>query len=457
MAGVGEAMKDLLLAQVCAALAGVDIDIFGVHLQPFAFLADWGQQLRADADEAIASVATTVSGITGGASTDPAAVAGTVTGIQDNLSSTAAAIAALQTSQTGTGVGGASVSVEWPDTLTGTLGPGWTLGGQTSTAPWGTQSGVAGLRGNNSYPSGVRYARLDTQMMTDDHRARVVAAEPGNTHAMSSLFVRATSNLSTFVYLNVYSDRAYLGYGSWSGSAWTFHDWTSVGISLSPGATVSLTAEGQTYTAAINGTPILTHTDSSVQSPVGASNRYVGWLSMQTVEFLSAWTGFNNRLFDAADVSSPPVVGTGWWLWSSNTGGVTVPGSSWQSLSASTLDTQGPVRGVTVTDLGRGIITITKSGWYQVSFRAQFTSAAGGSNDLVAGLAKTPAGGSLARVLAGDTTTGDGGWGCALSAVLYCTAGDTIQPQTFQSSGSNKISGAGAGDVTYFTGALISA
>lgn len=58
MGAVGTAMKDLLLAHICSAVAGVDIDIFGVHLQPFAFLQQWATDLQDQASQAINDAAT---------------------------------------------------------------------------------------------------------------------------------------------------------------------------------------------------------------------------------------------------------------------------------------------------------------------------------------------------------------------------------------------------------------
>ncbi|OXR46680.1 hypothetical protein B7C42_01655 [Nocardia cerradoensis] len=54
LGGVGTAMKDLLIANVASAVASVDINIFGIHLQPFAFLQQWADDLVNQANQAIA-------------------------------------------------------------------------------------------------------------------------------------------------------------------------------------------------------------------------------------------------------------------------------------------------------------------------------------------------------------------------------------------------------------------
>ncbi|NQE89984.1 hypothetical protein [Nocardia terpenica] len=98
MAGVGTAMKDLLLAHVASALAGVDINVFGVDVHPFAFLQQWSDDLRTQANAAINQAAAAQSGvktvaqgvtgpITGTASSDPNAVHAAVSQLQGQVNS----------------------------------------------------------------------------------------------------------------------------------------------------------------------------------------------------------------------------------------------------------------------------------------------------------------------------------------------------------------------------------
>ncbi|MRH85988.1 hypothetical protein GFY24_00660 [Nocardia sp. SYP-A9097] len=404
-----------------------------------------------------ATATATVHGITGG--TDATKVATTVGGIQDNLAANSAAIAALQNQQTGGGVGGTSYTVTFPNTILGNLGPGWTLGGQ-STALWAT-AGAAGLQPDNAHGSGVRWALNTTIMQTDDHEVVMVASTAGYQQAMTSLLVRASTTLSNFVYLNVFQDHAYLGYGAWNGSSYTFHDWADVAINLSTGNTLALTVQGNTYVATINGIGILAHTDTAGQAASGVSYRSVGMLSQQQVDFFgSAWTGWNVKSFSAADVSSPPVIGTGWSIYQS-TSSVALPGSGWTTVGANTFDTLRQSAGVTV-DLPNGTITITKTGWYMVAFAAtlniyQITAAAG--------FYYRPSGSSTSSLVRQGVRVDGGGGGdntatytVATSNVLYLSAGDKVMPAMYTGTGSGTLTGTGAGGVgykTYFEGALL--
>ncbi|MFE3229348.1 hypothetical protein [Nocardia sp. NPDC059228] len=460
-AAIGEAMKDLLLANVCSAVAGVDINIFGVDVHPFAFLGDWATNLRNDANTAIQNSVTIASGINGGSS-DPTKVATTVGGIQNNIAANSAAISALQTQQQQQQTGGASISVTFPDTQLGSIGPGWTLGGQ-STALWAEGNGVAGIQPDNHYGNGVRWALNTTVMLTNDHAVTMVAGTTGSTQAMTSLLVRCATDLSSFVYLNVYNNHAYLGYGSWNGTAYTFHDWADVGLSgLAVGTTLTLTATGQNYVATMGGITLLSHTDSTNQATVGSSNRSVGMLSGQYVDlFGSAYTGWDIKSFAAADVSSPPVVGTGWSIYQS-TSSQPLPGSGWTTVGSNTFDTIRQKANVTITTLGTGVITIQKTGWYSVAFAATVNV---GQVTAAAGLYYLPSGGSTASIVRqGDRVDGGGGgdntanYTVTTTNIVYLSAGDQIFPAMYTGTGSGTLTGTGAGGAgyhTYFEGALL--
>ncbi|MFE3081768.1 hypothetical protein [Nocardia tengchongensis] len=446
-------------------MSGIDINVLGVDLHPFAALQTWATDLENQASTAINNSLTVAAGINGG-SNDPTKVAGTVGGIQSNIAANSAAISALQTQQQQSQVGGASVTVKFPDTQLGSIGPGWTLGGM-STALWAEGNNVAGIQPDNHYSSGTRYAVSTTTMLTNDHAVTMVAGTTGSTQAMTSLIVRAAADMSSFVYLNVFSNHAYLGYGTWNGSAFTFHDWpgADIAISLAVGNTLTLTASGQQYTATLNGATLLAHLDSAGQATVGSSNRSVGMLSQQNVDiFGSAWTGWDIQSFAAADVSSPPTVGTGWSIYQSNSA-TAFPGSSgWTALGAGTFDAIRQYANVTLTDPGRGVVTIQKTGWYSVTFAGTFS--VGLQISPCAGLYLQPSGSSSASVVrCGMLVNGGGGSDNTYTSdvqtanIVYLQTGDRISPALSVShSGSLTGTGsAGSGYLTYFEGALVSA
>ncbi|MFD9615125.1 hypothetical protein ACFWWS_37780 [Streptomyces sp. NPDC059083] len=327
---------------------------------------------------------------------------------------------------------------------------------------------MAGIQPNNSYANGVRWALNTTPMLTDDHAVTMVSGTTGSTQAMTSLLVRCATDLSSFVYLNVYQNHAYLGYGSWnsSSSSYTFHDWANIGLSgLSVGATLTLRAEGQNYTATMGGVTLLAHTDSANQATVGSANRSVGMLSGQYTDlFGSAYTGWDIKSFVAVDVSSPPVVGTGWAICQSNSA-TAYPGSSgWTAPGAGTFDVVRQKVNVTLTDQGRGIVTIQKTGWYSVTFAAAFSDATQLSAS--AGLYLQLSGSSSGSVVRTGMLVPNGGGSdntytanVQTSNVIYLQAGDQISP-SLNVSHSGSLTGAGSagsGYRTYFEGALLNA
>lgn len=467
MGGVGVAMKDLLLAHVCSAVAGVSITIFGVTLQPFAFLANWANDLVNQANQAIADAAaaqstadTTVTGITGG--TDAAAVAPTVTGMQNNIQSSASAIAALTTTQTSQQTGGASITENF--TTTGALSTysTWVMGGDnlgTGVQLYVRASGDLVIGGSPSVP-GIMSALNTQQMATDDHQVSMVMAATGSQQAATTLIIRAAADWSKFVYCNVYGNSgiAYMGYGSYAGSVWTFHDWTSVQVAGSQGKTLALKAIGNTYTFTINGVLALSHTDTAGNAPTGSSYRSVG-LAMQVASapLGGYYFGWDIGSFNAVDLSAPPVVGTGWSIYRAATSSVSMSSGTW-SLLGTTFDTQGPLSGVTLTTLGNGTITITKSGWYAVSFRAVWSGVAGNGAYFLAAIQYYPAGGgSSYRIIGGDTDNGSGAYTACCSGLIQLTAGDVIRPTVYQPSNGALVGAPAPGDSTFFTGALVSA
>lgn len=83
LSGVGTAMKDLLLANVASAVSGVDINILGVDVKPFAFLQGWATDLTNQANAAIANAANaqaTADAANAGLSTVSTGVTANVTG-----------------------------------------------------------------------------------------------------------------------------------------------------------------------------------------------------------------------------------------------------------------------------------------------------------------------------------------------------------------------------------------
>jgi hypothetical protein len=180
------------------------------------------------------------------------------------------------------------------------LGNGWVQGGQ------GQYLGIIdyAARLNNSILGtafGIRYA-ICPQVMSDDNHAVVAIVNPAGVaqSAFTSLFIRANSDMTQFVYANIYGGRMYMGRGTRAGNVWTFTDWVSrTDRGVSESDTVDLSCAGTKYTLRINNVPVLEHTDTS-SYPIDGSHRYVGFASeTRLVNFLPqfSWglSGFTAR------------------------------------------------------------------------------------------------------------------------------------------------------------------
>ncbi|KZM68120.1 hypothetical protein [Nocardia terpenica] len=431
-------------ALICRALAGIDI----LGLKPFGFMTAWADNLDAQAKKALR-------------------------GSQAAQATANSAVSAIQNQQQQQQTGGNAVTVPgFPPGLSGSLGPGWSLGGDAGTAPWMTDQYGAGMAAQppRVAVAGRRWALHQTVMATDNHTASTVCGygDP-NSQAYTGLIVRAAPDMSSFVYANVFIHSVNLGYGTYTGNRWTFTDWASIGSDqflLAAGDTLSLAVSASTYTFSRNATPVLTHTDTIGQVPTGAGTRSVGLLTRQSIDgWGNVTVGWEAASFAAADTSPPQTLGTGWSIFKgsatpSSTGNT---GSGWFKLPAGTFDTVRQMANVSFTGFDQGIVKIQKPGWYLVSMGALFPSDT--PEGAAAGFSLLPNGASGDQVTRmgylADTVGAAGGrvYGVAATNIIYLNPGDQLIPALYLAPDSGnyplKIAGSGQGYCTYFDGALI--
>lgn len=463
VAAFATASQDLLLAQVGHALAGVNI--LGLH--PFDFLNQWANDLQQKASDAINNSVTITQGITAGAtgtsSSNASDVLPAVQGMNATATANSAAIAGLTATANATVTGGVAEVDNFHRADSSNLGSSYTQGGSTAPNPLGVYSNVAQLQPVNSGGNGTRWALSNIPTATDDQSVIAVAATGGTPFAMTSLVCRATATMSSFVYLNVYSNKAYIGYGTFSGGTFTPHDWDHISINLTAGSTVELRAVGNVYTALLNGNPILTHTDSSLQSPVGSSNRSVGFMLSEAAGLLY-YGGWGLSSFNYSDLAQVATVGTGWSLFRGATGSQALCSSTGgATLIPSVFDTQRNVANVTVNSTGSGMVTIQKAGWYHIDCRFNMSSAGKLSYPVLYGSTSTS--GTFTELRRGKDTwdvgsvSGDTNPEVAkvISCTVYCPVGYVLCMGANVGSTSHAVIGNGAGSLTYFDGALMNA
>ncbi|MDG3012368.1 hypothetical protein G4X40_19700 [Rhodococcus sp. D2-41] len=450
----GQAFLDQVGANVCNWVTGATGGIID--------LSSWATNLHNQANAAMAGVNTIATGITTGAgatpSSDPTQVHPTVSGMQANTAANAAAIAKLTSTGNSSSTGGSSFGDNFGDDPNGNpSASAWTQYQCLSTSKTiGSGLAVSGgqlvtVEGNAGNGSGFSYIVSTESVLTDDQSVIGVLGNANNArYYVSSLMLRAASDMSTAVYVNVASNGIALGYISYDPSTQTgsFNQWTSASIAMSPGATIELRAVGQTYSVYVNSSVVLNHTDASVQSPVGASNRHCGLGIEDSMGF--SWQSIN-----FSDLASPPVIGTGWNLFRSATSAVAMQGSSWSGVGAGTFDTEGPCANVTITSLGYGVITIQKTGWYVMRTNASMSQPCGTSYVFNAGIYYRPVStGVLGFAGIGQDSSGSNVYNVGMCTIAYLYEGDQVSPAFYQA-GSNSVVGNAAGTDTYFTGALV--
>ena len=104
-----------------------------------------------------------------------------------------------------------------------------------------TDLGVGG-----SYAS--EYVFTATQMTSDNMIAYAVLGTNGSTAYDTGLYVRCNATATSFVYVNVFRNKLYLGRGTRSGGARSYTDWMTKDIDWNVGDSLGLKADGDNYT-----------------------------------------------------------------------------------------------------------------------------------------------------------------------------------------------------------------
>ncbi|WP_039823255.1 DUF7257 domain-containing protein [Nocardia testacea] len=157
------------------------------------------------------------------------------------------------------------------------LGEGWIQGGA------GQGLGIidyAARLDNSGIATGIRYAICPQTMPSNDHSVSAIVNPAGVMDGCpTTLFIRANSDLTQFVYAQIWKRSLRIGRGTRSGNSWSFSEWrpnTARGINESD--TVEFVGEGNTYRLIVNRTTVLEHEDTSGY-PVDAAHRTVGFSS----------------------------------------------------------------------------------------------------------------------------------------------------------------------------------
>ena len=145
-----------------------------------------------------------------------------------------------------------------------------------------TDLGVGG-----SYAS--EYVFTATQMTSDNMIAYAVLGTNGSTAYDTGLYVRCNATATSFVYVNVFRNKLYLGRGTRSGGARSYTDWMTKDIDWNVGDSLGLKADGDNYTVYRGNVVVAEYSDTAHTATKGTSNRFIGG----RVE--GNWNGITNQ------------------------------------------------------------------------------------------------------------------------------------------------------------------
>lgn len=371
------------------------------------------------------------------------------------------AVSALTAGNEGASGGGISFT-ETFEYGPGPLSSNWVVGNPSAIGAL-EKPLAAGMPSTMPKSTKAWWARHIQPTKTDAQSVRVVLANSGSNYdqALTFIILRAAADMSSFVYVAAWYGGIELGKATSSGGEIVSRQvWrpASTGAARS-GATIEARAVGPVYTVKVNGSPVITYSDTSVTSPVGASNRHVGIGFGLHIDWLGiGWLPACIASFSVSDVDTPAVQGTGWSFYRAATGTATLSGSGDRAHNVTVYDVKRYASNVTVGDVGTGRVVIEKAGWYTVTIRAQEGTNTGavllyGAPSLSENLALIRRGPTNVYSLGGETSVY--ARGTAGTFLVYCPVGYVLQAgYGNENNGTGRLVGDPAGTLTFFEGAL---
>jgi uncharacterized protein (DUF697 family) len=293
------------------------------------------------------------------------------------------------------------------------------------------------------------HAMHNIPLAGDNQSAKMVFGTNGTLAASTSLFVRAAADMSTFVYVEVFSDEMFLGRGTLSNGVYTLTSWQRRDLKTRKGATVELRATGTLYSVYVNGTPVMSQSDSV---GIGANFRRVGMLFHRYSVFGIESIGARVSMFTADDLDIPAKQGVGWAFSRTtvNGSGTTGSGGGVRIIPADTFNVSS-ASSVTIANTGQGHIVIQKAGWYQMSGKLTFSNVPSSSTGNV-GIMQLIGGVWTGIRTGGEFSTYSG----TVSTTIYCQVGDTFAMGLINFN-SNTVTGHASGAASYFEGSMTTA
>lgn len=258
----------------------------------------------------------------------------------------------------------------------------WTTGPNPGDITIRGDSGYAGVKNGN--PDGYFFASPNYTYATDGQSASFVLGNTQNGNYYSGVFIRCNADRTTGAYCLAKEGEVRVGKFTRSGTSWTFATpMTFQGglSSVKQGARIEIRCSGNNFFVRVNGKPVTSATDVSGTIAAGPDYRY----AMFCVQRATSWFTYDSYRIAAFAMSDYVASGgsatlsNAWSLTRSSTSGFTYtdPITSAGQLPASFFTFTDYANGATITDLGRGAVTVDQAGLYKLATTCRPYSAKG--------------------------------------------------------------------------------
>lgn len=258
----------------------------------------------------------------------------------------------------------------------------WTTGPTPGDITIRGDSGYAGVKNGN--PDGYYFASPNYTYASDGQSASFVLGNTQNGNYYSGVFIRCNADRTTGAYCLAKEGEVRVGKFTRSGTSWTFATpMTFQGglSSVKQGARIEIRCSGNNFFVRVNGKPVTSATDVAGTIAAGPDYRY----AMFCVQRATSWFTYDSyriaafAMSDYSPSGGSATLSNAWSLTRSSTSGFTYtdPITSAGLLPASFFTFTDYANGATITDLGRGAVTVDQAGLYKLATTCRPYSAKG--------------------------------------------------------------------------------
>ncbi|MDM2604701.1 hypothetical protein PP576_07855 [Mycobacteroides abscessus] len=258
----------------------------------------------------------------------------------------------------------------------------WTTGPTPGDITIRGDSGYAGVKKGN--PDGYYFASPNYTYASDGQSASFVLGNTQNGNYYSGVFIRCNADRTTGAYCLAKEGEVLVGKFTRSGTSWTFATpMTFQGglSSVKQGARIEIRCSGNNFFVRANGKPVTSATDVAGTIAAGPDYRYAMFIEQRATSWFT-YDSYRIAAFAMSDYSpsgGSATLSNAWSLTRSSTSGFTYtdPITSAGLLPASFFTFTDYANGATITDLGRGAVTVDQAGLYKLATTCRPYSAKG--------------------------------------------------------------------------------